>query len=155
MNTEIELTEQTVMISTVKLVKAETPLLGAGVEVSSGITAAYLAEQIIGDDASESLLAMYLDIKNRLIAVRRVFTGTVNEAIGSPREILQSALLCNAVKLIIAHNHPSGDCTPSSADREQAKAMNLASGFIGIEMLDSLVVSPEGAYSIKSNHSVA
>ena len=155
MNTKIELTGRTVMISAVKLVHTGLPLIGAGVSVGSPITAAYLAEQIIGDDANESLLSMYLDNQNQLIAVRRVFTGTVNKSIASPREILQSALLCNAVKVIIAHNHPSGDCTPSGTDRRQFDAMTLASAYVGIEMLDSLVVSPEGAYSIKNNHSVA
>ncbi|WP_125706271.1 JAB domain-containing protein [Lacticaseibacillus daqingensis] len=155
MKTTIKVTQNAVMVTSVKLVQTKIPLSWAGVPILGELTATYVAQQIIGDDASESLLAMFLDTKNQVIAAQRVFTGTVNKALAAPREILQSALLCNAVSFIMAHNQPSGDCTPSDADRQQMQAMELAGNVVGIKMLDSLVVSPEDAYSIKSNAHMA
>ena len=66
----------------------------------------------------ECFIALYLDTKSKLIAHRVLFKGTLNESTVHPREVFKEAFLQNANSVLIAHNHPSGDCTPSQADFE-------------------------------------
>jgi DNA repair protein RadC len=71
----------------------------------------------LGNNVRESVMVLYLNNSNRLICHEIVNEGTVNSAPVFPREIIRSALLCNATGLIIAHNHPSGNPNPSRQDK--------------------------------------
>ncbi|MCR2397482.1 hypothetical protein NSP33_24575, partial [Salmonella enterica] len=81
------------------------------------ITSSVLAKQLgikeIGDEAQEVLLVVALSTKNQINAIHRVFTGSINQSVAHPREIFRSALLNNAARILIYHNHPSGDVLPS------------------------------------------
>lgn len=74
--------------------------------------------------------------------------GTVNMSAYSPREVFQKALLCNAVSIIIAHNHPSGDATPSKNDINFTRRVSEAGKMIGIDLADSIIVGDETYYSM-------
>lgn len=83
---------------------------------------------------------MYLDTKCKLIKERLLTTGTVNQSLISPREIFIEALRCSAVNIIVVHNHPSGDCTPSRNDIESTRQIKKAGDLVGITLLDHIII---------------
>lgn len=96
----------------------------------------------------EYLYLLCFNTKYRLLGVFEVSHGTVNMSACSPREVYQKALLCNAVNIIIAHNHPSGDTTPSKNDMDFTKRVSEAGKIIGIELADSIIVGHDTYYSM-------
>ena len=95
----------------------------------------------------EKLLAIYLDNKKRLIDYKIITIGTKDETMFHPRDILRNAIKSNASGIIIIHNHPSGDVTPSSADIEMTNKLISASNIIGIPLLDHLITNTKKYYS--------
>ena len=88
----------------------------------------------------EELLVMMLDGKNQLIKDSVLTIGTVNASLVSPREIFLEALHYEAVNLILIHNHPSGDSTPSKQDIEVTNRILEAGKLIGIHLLDHIIL---------------
>lgn len=93
----------------------------------------------------ERFIAIYLDAKNRVIGVDEISTGGITAAAFYPREIVKGALLSNAVSIIIAHNHPSGDPTPSSDDINVTTKIKEACSLLQIELSDHIIVG-DGQY---------
>ncbi len=98
----------------------------------------------------EHLLAVYLDTKNHVIGVQEVVIGTKNMALVASDAIYRTAILLNASGLIIAHNHPSGDPSPSAADRDIYLDLLNRCKLNGIDLLDAFVVGASGDYSFKA-----
>ena len=94
----------------------------------------------------EVLGALYLDISNRLISDAELFRGTLTRAAVEPRPILRQALDVCASGLIIFHNHPSGDPTPSREDISFTHRMVQAGEVLGVRFLDHLVVGNTGQW---------
>ncbi len=90
--------------------------------------------------SQESVRAILLNHKKRLIHVTEVFRGTGNESFANPSEILRKAIGHAAHSLILVHNHPSGDPSPSKADHEVTRRMKTACDAVGIEFTDHLVI---------------
>lgn len=88
----------------------------------------------------EHILLLFLDNKNNLLGERVLFTGTVNASIISPREIYLEALKFHAVGIILLHNHPSGDPTPSDADRRITRKVREAGSLLDIPLLDHIII---------------
>lgn len=88
----------------------------------------------------ENLLLLLLDTKSNLLGEKLMFTGTVNASIISPREIYLEALKFHAVGIILMHNHPSGDPTPSDADLRITRKIREAGSFLDIPLLDHIVI---------------
>ena len=99
----------------VKQIVMERPLEYKG-GITSTETAGRLGVSEIGDEAQEVVLILILDTKNQINAIHRVFTGSLNSSVAHPREIFRSAILNNGARIILYHNHPSSDLTPSEAD---------------------------------------
>lgn len=102
---------------------------------------------LIGDDASECIVAVLIDTRHRIIGYHEVARGTVNACRLSPRDVLIPALLANAAALILAHNHPSGDPTPSLADRHITTQLQSACRTVGIKLLDHVIVTSTAHHS--------
>ncbi len=103
-----------------------------------------------GDDSQEQTGALYLNARNRLIRHDpEVYRGTLDRAVVEPREILKRALLCNAVGIILYHNHPSGDPTPSREDREFTRRVSASAEAVGLRLLDHIVVGSAGCVSFR------
>jgi DNA repair protein RadC len=83
-----------------------------------------------------------------MIAYEPLFRGTIDGAAVYPREIVKQALGCDAAAVILGHNHPSGDCEPSEADRNITAKIAKALALVDIRLLDHLVVSREGHVSL-------
>ena len=89
-----------------------------------------------------------------LTSVFEISHGTVKMSVVSPREVFQKALLANAVAIVLLHNHPSGDPTPSKQDINVTKRLMEAGDIIGVNVLDHLVIGRPGYFSLKENELV-
>ena len=88
----------------------------------------------------ESLRVVLLDTKHHLIRVEEVFLGSLNETMAHPREIFRPALLHSAAAIVLVHNHPSGDPTPSEADRRMTRRLKDAADMLRINLIDHVII---------------
>jgi DNA repair protein RadC len=96
-------------------------------------------------ETKEMFVTLHLDGKNRIMAMDLVSVGSLNQSIVHPREVFKTACLSNAASLILVHQHPSGDSTPSSEDIAITRRLKEAGEIMGIKVLDHVIVG-EGAY---------
>ena len=99
---------------------------------------------------TEQFRVLYLDRKNVLIADEEQARGTVDHVPVYPREVAKRALELNASALILVHNHPSGDPTPSQSDIDMTNQIELACGALGLTLHDHLIVGKSRELSFKS-----
>ena len=104
----------------------------------------------LAHESREQFRVLYLDKKNQLIADEVMNKGTVDHAPVYPREVVRRALELSASSLILVHNHPSGDPTPSGADVEMTKQVVEAGRSLRIAVHDHLVVGRDGVASLKA-----
>jgi DNA repair protein RadC len=97
-------------------------------------TLPFLAE--IKDEPKEHFLCLYLNARNHVIHKEVISIGTLSASIVHPREVLQPAIIRNAASIILAHNHPSSDVSPSKDDIELTRRLVKAGEIIGIEVID-------------------
>lgn len=122
-------------------------LLPAGTTLnSSQKTQQFLAQQL-RHHSNEVFACLFMDSHFRLICFEELFYGTVNEAHIHPREIVRRGLLHNAVNIILAHNHPSGNPTPSAADKEITQQIKQALELMDINVVDHVIVGNPKNYS--------
>ena len=95
-------------------------------------------------------MMLLFDGKNHLIGERLVSKGTVNRSMAEPREIFMEALRMEAVSIILLHNHPSGDTTPSEADLKVTRRIYEAGCLIGIQLLDHIIMAGNKYRSLKA-----
>ena len=120
-----------------RLARAEVmdrPVLNNWDRLLAYLTAALSREKV------EQFRILFLDTRNRLIADEAQARGTVNHTPVYPREVVRRALELQATALILVHNHPSGDPTPSRADLEMTQEVKAAASVLGIVLHDHLVV---------------
>ena len=102
----------------------------------------------IRDKKQEYFVCLTLDGANRLIAKRIITIGTLTSSLVHPREVFAEAISDRAASIIVAHNHPSGTLTASSADSEVTQRLEEAGLVLGIKLVDHLIVSSSGHLSI-------
>jgi len=103
--------------------------------------------QFVANERQEHFIVLTLDSKNRLIKKRTVFIGTLTSTIVHPREIFAAALEDYAASIVIAHNHPSGDPTPSREDVKTTQQLVAAGLIMGVKVADHIIVGREGHFS--------
>ena len=108
----------------------------------------YFMEDLRHLDREHLVMAMF-DTKNHFIGESTVSIGTVNASLISPREILVEALRSNAVKIILLHNHPSGNPTPSKEDIMATIRLSKACDDVGIVMLDHIIIGDNRYISLR------
>jgi len=96
--------------------------------------------QFLRNETKEYFIAIHLDGKNRIICIDQVSVGSLNQSIVHPREVFKTSLLSSAAAMILLHNHPSGDPTPSREDMEITKRLREAGDLMGIRILDHIVI---------------
>ena len=101
------------------------------------------------DEVREHFFALLLDSRNGVLRRHVVSVGDLNSAIVHPREVFSPAIRHGAAALVVAHNHPSGDPTPSPEDVQVTKRLQDAGRLIGIELLDHVVLAESGWVSMK------
>ena len=92
------------------------------------------------EETKEVFLTLHLDGKNRIVCCDLVSIGSLNQSIVHPREVFKTALLSNAAALILIHQHPTGDPTPSSEDIAITRRLSEAGGIMGIKVLDHCII---------------
>ncbi len=128
---------------------AAEPLAARDLFNEPGLVKEYL-RRARGDGVQERTGALYLNARNRLIRDDpEIYRGTLDRAVVEPREILKRALLANAAGIVLYHNHPSGDPTPSREDREFTRRLASAAETLGVRLLDHVVVGSGGAVSFR------
>ncbi len=118
-------------------------------QITSPTDAANLLMLEMGSLEQENLRTILLDTKNRVLASPTVYVGNVNSSIIRVSEIFREAIRVNATALIVAHNHPSGDPTPSPEDVQVTRSIVEAGMLLGIEVLDHLVIGHQRFVSLK------
>jgi len=103
----------------------------------------------VKDADREHIYALLLNTKNVLISAELVSIGSLNATIIHPREILKPAITASAASIILVHNHPTGDPTPSSEDVSFTRRFARCGKLIGIELLDHIVIGNGRFYSLK------
>jgi len=96
--------------------------------------------KFLRNETKEYFIAIHLDGKNRIICIDQVSVGSLNQSIVHPREVFKTSLLSSAAAIILLHNHPSGDPTPSREDMEITKRLREAGDLLGIRILDHIVI---------------
>ncbi len=99
------------------------------------------------DTKQEYFLALTLDGAGHLIETRVVTIGTLNQTLVHPREVFADAVADRAAGIVIAHNHPSGQCFPSEQDRRITRRLKEASQIMGIDLIDHVIITKAGWYS--------
>lgn len=98
----------------------------------------------------ERLGAIFLDSKNRIVREREIYVGTLNATTVSARDVLRLALEENAAGIVVFHNHPSGDPTPSAEDISFTRKLNEATRLFGIELVDHLIIGTNRFVSLRN-----
>jgi DNA repair protein RadC len=136
--------------SRIKLVKVGLiPNFGHLSETLSGPEAvAEFARAQIGSCDREHVIVIHLDTKHRAVSMEVVSIGTLAFAPICPREVFKAAILSNSESIICAHNHPSGNPTPSPEDFQAMERLRSSGELLGIRLLDFLVVTETGHLSL-------
>lgn len=95
---------------------------------------------ILADCPQEQFWAVTLNTKNKIIGLHHITTGTLDASLVHPREVFRAALLDSASSIILVHNHPSGDPTPSPEDRKVTDRLTEVGKMMGVEVLDHIVL---------------
>ena len=98
----------------------------------------------------ERFHVLYLDRKNRIISDELLSTGTVDHVPVYPREVIKRALMLNASALVLIHNHPSGDPTPSEADLSMTKEIQKGCKYLGLTLHDHIIVGAGAELSLRA-----
>jgi DNA repair protein RadC len=103
---------------------------------------------LLQDYPHEVFAVLLLDTRHKIIGFHELFRGTIDSSAVYPREVAKLALEHNAAALILTHNHPSGDPTPSRADIQLTKLLIESLALIGVKVLDHIVVSAHDCVSL-------
>lgn len=122
-----------------------------GVVLASADTvAAYYMEQL-RHESREILMVSLFSNRGRLIADEVISIGTINSSVVSPREVFYKAIIHNAAYLILLHNHPSGDPSPSENDRKVTMHISECGQYMGIRLADHIIIGDNSYYSFREN----
>lgn len=103
----------------------------------------------IRDNKKEHCIVFYLDVRNNIIKKETISIGTLNANLIHPREVFEPAVKHSAAQILIAHNHPSGEATPSEEDIAITKRLVEAGQILGIELTDHVIVTKGDYFSFK------
>lgn len=131
-----------------ELVKESSKVYEVESKISSPSNVRDYIEQVfkLSSQAEEVMVMLVLDIKNNVIGAFEVSRGSLNASIVHPREVFKRALLLNGASIILGHNHPSGDTTPSRVDIDVTKRLVEGGEILGIKILDHIIIGDNGRY---------
>lgn len=129
---------------------AHTNQVKEGTVMSSSWVGNYLMNEM-SDLKQENVLALYLNTKNEIIKKETIFVGSLSSSIAHPREIFKGAVRYSAARIILAHNHPSGNTEPSEADFNFTRRVVDAGELMGIEVIDHVIVGEDAYLSLREH----
>lgn len=134
-----------------KLVRECPSIAYAQRRINSPEDAVDLVKRFLEDADREMMILICLNRKGEPTALHTVSIGTLSSSLVHPREVFKVAILCNASSIILAHNHPSGDPSPSREDLDITKRIKDAGELIGIDLIDHLIIGSNKHCSLKSS----
>lgn len=127
-----------------KVMRLQDAGTGAGVGDNPAAVVAHLRAQLPNSPAFnpdvESLMVVFLNTRRRIIGWQIISTGTLDTLLVHPREVFKPAYVMNAAAIVLAHNHPSGDPTPSEADIKVTRDLIRAGQLLKVELLDHVIL---------------
>ncbi|EHR34685.1 RadC family protein [Helcococcus kunzii] len=124
------------------------------ISLSSPDTVAEFLYEYFRDSYKEEFCVLFLDTKNKVIGTQTVSIGTINQSLVHPREVFRYAIMKNSNSILLSHNHPSGDPTPSKEDILITERLIKAGEYIGIKVLDHLVIGDRRYISLRAENLV-
>lgn len=121
--------------------KPMTPVVMSG----AGVVYGHLKD--VAESDREMFIILMLDTKSRIVKKELISLGTVDTAAVYPREVFKSAILASCASMVLVHNHPSGNCEPSSADRKLTQDLETVAKILGIKILDHIIIGKGSFYS--------
>jgi len=110
---------------------------------------AYAACKFLIPKKKEHFVAFYLNARNSLIKKEIISVGTLTTTLVHPREVFHPAVKYSAARILVCHNHPSGDSEPSAEDLALTRRLRQAGDILGIELVDHIIVAKHGFCSLK------
>ncbi len=137
------------VVSSLEEMGAETPALEQlyGVTARSPGQVDGLLRPIIADQSVEVFVTLLLNGKHRVIGLAETSRGTLTTSLVHPREVFGPAVRLGAAAVIVGHNHPSGDPSPSPEDLEVSERLKNAGALLGIPLLDHVIVGDHGRFA--------
>lgn len=135
-------------IISIRMVK-EASMLYKNRKVSSPNDAYNLLTKFFESIDREELIICSLDTKNQPNTINVVSIGTLNSSLVHPREVFKPAILSNAASIIVAHNHPSGDPSPSKEDLNITQRLKECGKLLGIDLIDHIIIGDNCFISLK------
>ena len=136
-----------------EVVRVKQEVMERPVEYRTGMISSSYAGNFgikeIGDEASEVVLVVVLNMKNEINAIHRVFTGSLNTSVAHPREIFRTAIINNGARIMLFHNHPSGNTEPSEADIAFTRRIIDCGEMLGIEVMDHIIIADNEYLSLR------
>ena len=133
-------------IVSTRMVK-EYSILYATRRIESPEDAVDLMKDFLQDLDREQVMLLCLNTKGEPTHISTISTGSLTASIVHPREVFKTAILANANKIMIFHNHPSGDPTPSEQDKDVTKRLKEAGDIMGVELLDHIIIGDQGRFT--------
>lgn len=130
----------------VQLVREAAFPYGAGSVCNAADVAGLVCRHLARADR-EHFVVLMLDVKCHPLALHTVSIGTLDSCSAHPREVFKAAILANAASVVLAHNHPSGDPTPSPEDIALTRRLSACGELLGIAVADHVVVADTGRYA--------
>lgn len=138
-----------IQVVSLRMVREANSILYPNRKIRTPADAAILFRQFIGDCDRESFCILCLNTKNEPTAIHQVSVGTLNASLVHPREAFKLAILSNSASVIAAHNHPSGEPTPSPEDVELTQRLRDSGTLLGIDLLDHIILGDGTFLSMK------
>lgn len=104
------------------------------------VTASILRECMPRDSDREHFAALYLNVRHTAVAFHEISVGCMTSSLVHPREVFKPAILCQAAAVVVCHNHPSGDASPSQEDIFLTKRLAAAGLLLGIDLVDHIIL---------------
>lgn len=130
---------ETLRRTRLKLVRESCPELD-GLTARGPDDVRHMAAKLLDDEPAEVFVVFHLNARHDVVGFAEVTRGILDASLIHPREVFRSAILSNAASIILVHNHPSGDASPSAEDRAVTRQLSRAGKALGIPVLDHVVI---------------
>jgi DNA repair protein RadC len=121
----------------------QAEIIKVGETLNSSQTAKKFLAYQLGNRTQEVFACLFMNAHHTVLAFEELFYGTIDESSVYPREVVKRGLAHNAAKVILAHNHPSGNPAPSQADRDVTKLLQQALALVDIQVVDHIIITAE------------
>ena len=148
MKSEKKQQQKRISIVSIKMVRESSVLYDIR-KISSPNDVVELGKRFLQEEDREKLIVCCIDTKNQPTAINVVAIGTLNNSLVHPREVFKPAILSNSASIILFHNHPSGDTTPSNEDKLITERIKESGEILGIKLLDHIIIGNNSYKSLK------